>query len=121
VLATAQPILHDGEFGFCSILTGMPVPTGLTPLLQFAEEEGTTLVVPLNAARARGIACELSSRIITLNVNSAFDAVGFLAMITGRLAHAGISVNAISVYHHDHIFVPSSRAEVAIRLLSNLD
>ncbi len=120
LLADAQPILHDGEFAFCSIPNGMPIPSGLTPLLYFAEDEGTTLTVPLDQAQANGIECEFHARMITLNVNSALDAVGFLAVIATRLAAAGISINAVSAYHHDHVFVPACRAEDAMRLLSTL-
>jgi hypothetical protein len=96
------------------------VPIGLTPLLYFVEDEGTTLVIPLDQAQANGIAYEFPARMITRNVNSALDAISFLAVITTRLAAAGISVNAVSAYHHDHIFVPASRAEDALWLLPNL-
>jgi hypothetical protein len=120
LLADAQPILRASEFGFCSIPNGMPVPVGLTPVLYFVEDEGTTLVLPLDQARGNGIESQFPARMITLNVNSALDAVGFLAAITTRLATAGISVNAVSAYHHDHIFVPANRAEEAMRLLSSL-
>ena len=54
---------------------------------------------------------------ITLNVHSALDAVGFLAAVVSLLASAGISVNAVSAYHHDHLFVPVARADEAMRLL----
>ena len=36
-----------------------------------------------------------------------------------RLAAAGISVNAVSAFHHDHLFVPEDRAEEALRLLQD--
>jgi len=120
LLANAEPVLRAGEFGFCCFPNGVQVPFSLTPLLYFVEEEGTTLVVPLDQARRNGIACEFPARMITLNVNSALDAIGFLAVITARLAAAGISVNAVSAFHHDHIFVPANRAEDAMRLLSTL-
>ncbi len=109
LLANAQPILRDGEFCFCSIPHGKAIPTGLTPLLSFTEDEGTTLIVPLDQARTHGFECCFQARMITLNVNSALDAVGFLAAITTRLAAEGISVNAVSACHHDHIFVPVTR------------
>jgi len=50
-------------------------------------------------------------------VHSALDAVGFLAAVTTRLAEAGISVNAVSAFHHDHLFVPEHRADEALQLL----
>lgn len=120
LLANMQPILRDGEFCFCSIPNGKAIPTGLTPLLRFTEDEGITLIVPLDQAQANGIECQFHARMITLTVNSALDAVGFLAAITARLAAAGISVNAVSAYHHDHIFVPVNRAQEAMQLLSTM-
>jgi hypothetical protein len=46
--------------------------------------------------------------------------VGFLAAITASLAEAGISVNAVSAFYHDHLFVPVERAEDAKLLLQRL-
>jgi hypothetical protein len=54
---------------------------------------------------------------ITLNVQSDLLAVGFLAKITGALAKEGISANAISAYHHDHIFVPYEKRAKALETL----
>ncbi len=68
-------------------------------------------------AKAADLNYQYPSRMITLNAYSALDAVGFLAAITARLAGAGISANAVSAYHHDHLFVPVARAEEAILLL----
>ena len=60
------------------------------------------------------------SRLITLTVHSSLDAVGFLAAITARLAEACISVNAVSAFHHDHLFVPVHRADEALGLLQRM-
>jgi hypothetical protein len=60
------------------------------------------------------------SRLITLMVHSSLEAVGFLAVITERLAAAGISVNAISAYYHDHIFVPVDKAFQAMKILHQI-
>ena len=43
-----------------------------------------------------------------------------LAAILPRLAAAGIGVNPVSAFHHDHLFVPSDRAEDALAILSGI-
>ena len=57
---------------------------------------------------------------ITLEVHSSLEAVGFLAAITARLAAAGIGVNPVSACFHDHLFVPAERAEDAMSILEGL-
>ena len=54
---------------------------------------------------------------VTLTVHSALDAVGFLAAVTARLAAAGISVNAVFAFFHDHLFVPAGQAEETVETL----
>lgn len=67
-----------------------------------------------------GLRQTFASRLITLTVHSALDAVGFLAAVTARLAETGISVNAVSAFHHDHLFVPADRAEDAMAVLREI-
>jgi hypothetical protein len=57
---------------------------------------------------------------VTLNIHSSLEAVGFLAAITTRLAAAGMGVNPVSAFYHDHLFVPADRAEEALDLLRQL-
>lgn len=67
-----------------------------------------------------GLNVSFRSRMITLEIHSSLEAVGFLAAITTRLAGAGMGVNPVSAFHHDHLFVPADRAEEALRLLEDL-
>ena len=117
LLKAMQPELQDGVFVFCMVGADTDVPAGLKPLLLFREREGITLVVRRNEAERAGLPYQFASRLITLTVHSALDAVGFLAAITTQLAAAGISVNAVSAFHHDHLLVPENRAEEALQLL----
>lgn len=55
---------------------------------------------------------------ITLNVQSSLDAVGFMAVIATRLAKCGMGVNPVSGFLHDHLFVPVGREEDAVRELT---
>lgn len=86
----------------------------------FKEREGTTLVITQAVAKREGIAYEFPCRMITLNVHSALDAVGFLARITNQLAKFDLSVNPVAGFYHDHLFIPVNRAEEAMQALHEL-
>ncbi|MGY8711928.1 ACT domain-containing protein [Bradyrhizobium sp. 18BD] len=120
LLRHMKPELRPRIFAFCTIAPSASIPAALNPLLTFREQEGTTLVILREEAEAAGLRCAFPSRLITLTVHSALDAVGFLAAITARLAKAGISVNAVSAFHHDHLFVPVDRADQAMVLLREM-
>ena len=113
LLRSMHPVLRDGEFVFCTTAT----PPAATPLGRFQEEEGETLILRRADADGAGLAYDHVWRMITLTVHSSLTAVGLLAAVTARLAAAGISVNAMSAYYHDHLFVPADRAAEALRVL----
>ena len=72
-------------------------------------------------AEEHKIPYEFPSRMITLNVHSSLDAVGFLAKITNALAEEGnMGVNPVSGFYHDHLFVPETRADDAMKILQSL-
>ena len=120
LLKGMMPEMMDGTFVFCALAPGMSIPAAVSPMLTFREREGTTLVMLREEAEAAELRHAFTSRLITLTVHSALDAVGFLAAITARLAEAGISVNAVSAFHHDHLFVPVDRADEAMVLLQEM-
>jgi hypothetical protein len=120
LLGGMKPEMREGIFVFCTLAKDARLPAGLAPLLTFREAEGTTLVFRRDEAERVGLAGQFASRLITLTVHSSLDAVGLLAAITARLAGAGISVNAVSAFYHDHLFVPEHRADEALRLLQSM-
>lgn len=120
LLKNMKPELQAGIFVFCTIPPSELIPAALDPLLTFREQEGTTLVISREEADATGPRHASASRLIALTVHSALDAVGFLAAITARLADAGISVNAVSAFHHDYLFVPIDQAEAAMTVLRGM-
>ncbi len=119
LLQTMQPILQPDEYVFCTVPPGHPLPP-LAPVAIFREVEGLTLIMSAAEAAQAGLASVYRCRWITLAVHSSLEAVGFLARITGMLAAHGISVNPVSGYYHDHLFVPAERAEEAMQLLHEL-
>jgi hypothetical protein len=120
LLANMKPEIQPGIFVFCTIPPKERIPAAVNPLLTFREQQGTTLVIPREEAECSGLHYAFASRLITLTVHSSLDAVGFLATITARLAEAGISVNAVSAFHHDHLFVLADRAGEAMAILQEM-
>ncbi|WP_448031415.1 ACT domain-containing protein [Bradyrhizobium liaoningense] len=117
LLSDMKPDLHRDIFVFCTVPHDDPFPAAICPLLTFREHEGTTLVMRREDAERAGLHYMFTSRLITLTVHSALDAVGFLAAVTSHLAEAGISVNAVSAFYHDHLFVPVDKADEAMAVL----
>ena len=89
-------------------------------LMLFREEEGTTCVLPPEAARALGCPDAPVFRRITLGVLSSLEAVGLTAAVATALTAAGISANVVAAFHHDHVFVPADRAADAMACLTRL-
>lgn len=117
LLKTMRPELVKGEFVFCCVSPEQIERLSVNPVCQFREREGITLILPRKQAEALQLDSLYVSRMITLTVQSSLEAVGFLAAITTKLAAHDISVNAVSAYYHDHLFVPVDKAEMALRLL----
>ena len=109
-----------GIFVVATVPQGTEKPAGINPVMIFSEREGDTLILLQDEARAAELPSAFRSRMITLNVHSSLEAVGFLAAITARLAAAGMGVNPVSGYFHDHLFVPADRAEKAMAILQAL-
>lgn len=111
--------LDSGLFVF-STLASRDIPAGLSPRMMFQEGEGTTLILLKDEAEAHGIAYEFPCRMITLDVHSSLEAVGFIARIAGELAKAGMGVNPVSGFFHDHLFVPDGRQDEALTILARI-
>ncbi|MEL6701022.1 MAG: ACT domain-containing protein [Pseudomonadota bacterium] len=120
LMASMSPSLDPRTFVFATVPEEHA--TSLAPHAQmtFREAEGLTLILEADQADAAGIEAVFPCRMITLQVHSALEAVGFLARILPALAEAGMGVNPVSAFFHDHLFVPSDRAEDAIEVLRGL-
>jgi len=119
LLAQISPVLDPACYVYITLGAGSDAFSGPCRL-RFREAEGETLVITREAAHAAGLAFTYPCRMITLSVASALDAVGFLAAVTTRLASAGISVNPVSAYHHDYLFIAEQDADKAMDMLADL-
>ena len=121
LLVLLEPSLLPGDFVFC---TAANLKYGdfaeLQPLASYQEEEGLTLVLAKQSADVAGLAYDSVFNCITLMVHSSLDAVGLTAAVSGKLAANGISANVMAAYHHDHVFVPENKAQLALQLLTEL-
>jgi len=116
-----RPTLEDGEFVFVSLPAEQQLgPQAEAVIGSFREKEGLTLIVRREESERRGFSSTFPCRMITLNVVSDLEAIGFLARVVTELAARKIGVNAVSAYHHDYLFVPTRHAEEALEVLREL-
>lgn len=117
LIRSLKPSLVGGVYVFAAVAT---IPNGLAPRMVFQEAEGTTLILLREEARAHDLAFEFPSRMITLDIHSSLEAVGFMARIATALAAENMGVNPVAGFYHDHLFVPEDRAEDAMVVLHKL-
>ncbi|MEU5536915.1 ACT domain-containing protein [Streptomyces sp. NPDC020362] len=118
LLSGMRPELNPGRYVFTTVEGG--VPSGVSPVVTVAEEEGLTVVAPLEDADAAGMGYDYVAGWITLRVHSALEAVGLTAAVARELADAGLSCNVVAGFHHDHLFVPYEHADRAVAVLEDL-
>jgi hypothetical protein len=107
MLAGMAPVLDARRWAF--VLVESAPPEDAFAIIR--EDEGVTAIMPDDGgAFAR----------ITLTVHSALDGVGLTAAVAGGLAQQGIACNVVAGFHHDHLFVPWGRRDVALAVLQRL-
>ncbi|KAK1638031.1 ACT domain-containing protein [Colletotrichum phormii] len=120
LLSTLNIVLHPETYVFVTLPADATLPPLSEIQLLFRESEGVTIITSLDTATAHGWDYAFPSKMITLNVHSSLEAVGFMAAIATRLAAKGMGVNPVSGYYHDHLFVPLGREEEAVEELRKL-
>lgn len=116
LLAGLAPVRRPGEFVVVSTTSETTLPSEATVL----EDEGTTLVLERHEADAFRFAHSGTFAWITLTVSSSLEAVGLTAAVASALAERGIACNVLAGFHHDHLLVPSDRADDALAALAEL-
>lgn len=122
LLAGMEPELDPATYVFVSVAPGEVGPD-VVAVVMVAEDEGTTFVVDRDLLSGSGAPVAGSSAPmsrVTLRVHSSLEAVGLTAAVSTALSGAGISCNVVAGYHHDHLFVPTDRAQDAMGVLQAL-
>jgi hypothetical protein len=119
LLATMEPVMHSGEFVFCSVRTMDGIAVG-DVVMCFREGEGIALILEKERADRQGLKYDFVAAWITLTVHSSLEAVGLTAAFSTALTNAGISCNVVAGFYHDHIFVNIADAGRAMDSLREL-
>lgn len=119
LLSSLSAQLDEATYVFATVPDAR-IPPGLHPRMMFREAEGTTLILAKTEAEAAGIEYEFPCRMITLNVHSSLEAVGFIARIASELAARDMGVNPVSGFFHDHLFIPEGREGEAVQVLEQI-
>ncbi|KAG9569537.1 hypothetical protein KCU61_g8836, partial [Aureobasidium melanogenum] len=121
LLATLTATLHPQTYVF-AVLAESKIPpfSEVEMLFREARAEGITVITTQEYAESHGLEYAFPCRKITLDVTSSLDAVGFIAVVATRLAAAGMGVNPISGFYHDHLFVPLGRETDALKVIAEL-
>jgi hypothetical protein len=120
LLRSMRPKLSESQFVFCKISPNTLSTLKMEPLFVFREEEGVTIIIEKWQADSESLDYDDVWSWIALTVHSSLSAVGFLAAITAKLSENRISVNVVSAYFHDHLFVPHEKAHLAMQVLDDL-
>ena len=86
----------------------------------FWESEGATLILALDLAEKHSFEYSYKCRMVTLDVHSSLEAVGFMAAVATRLAEEGLSSNPVSAFYHDHLFVKEEEASEVVAILDSM-
>jgi hypothetical protein len=121
LLENLRPQLLDDEIVFCTFPnSSYGQHRDLNPIVSVQEPEGLTLLISKATADNHQLTYNSIFRRISLKVHSSLDAVGLTAVCATALAKHGVSANVVAGYFHDHIFVQSELADVAMSVLESL-
>lgn len=119
LLSSMDPVLHEGQYVFATLPANHAVPWD-DVIAAVREPEGWSVVMQESVARGLGLVFAYRCAWITLNVNSDLAAIGLTAAFSTALGKAGISCNVVAGNQHDHIFVASQQAQMALTCLLQL-
>lgn len=117
LLKNMRPVLETQELVFCSLAEEQAEEFFSICQGFYCEREGVTVIIDRHLADLYQLPYQFVFKRITLEVYSSLGAVGFLARISEILAAQGISVNVVSAFHHDHLYIQSHQAAQALETL----
>lgn len=120
LLASLNLSVHPETFVFSTVSSSVELPSSLQAQMVFRENEGLTIITTQKAAELHNLEFVFPCRMITVNVHSSLEAVGFITFIAGKLSDKGIAINPVSGFFHDHLFVPYGKEDEVTEILQNI-
>ncbi|KAI4259549.1 MAG: hypothetical protein L6R42_004534 [Xanthoria sp. 1 TBL-2021] len=121
LLCTLRLSVHPDTFVFLTFPSvGSPPPQTLFQQMAFREAEGLTVITTSQSAKDHHLKPTFPCRMITCEVHSSLEVVGFMAAISKSLTERGIGANPVSGFYHDHLFVPEGKEVEALMALEEL-
>jgi hypothetical protein len=109
-------VVSGASYAICR--STRPDPTAFA-CVQDGEE--TTVIQRTDAVdREAAVDVDAGWRLLTFELTLPFELVGFLAVVAGALADAGVSMCAVSAYSTDHVLVGEADLDRAVRTLEGL-
>ena len=121
ILESIDPYLVDESFIFMTTDQSLSsISNTLNPIASFKENEGLSIVITQATADKNAITYDSVFSCISLGVHSSLESYGLISTISRELTQNNISTNVFSGYYHDHIFVQSGKAGMALEIISNI-
>jgi len=117
LLKSMSPQISSVDYVFCTVEGELADYMDINPLASFMEPEGLTLILSVPEADKAQFLYDNTFKQITLTVHSSLAAIGLTAAVASKLSSYEISANVVAAYYHDHIFVPSDKADQALKAL----
>lgn len=121
MISKMTPEVRAGSFVF--VTTDNPVlgaSLSSEAVSMFKEDEGISMIIPIELAEKNNFGVDDPMRCITLNVYSSLNGVGLTSAVSTALGDNAIPCNIVAAFHHDHVFVPSDMCERAMQALTSL-
>jgi len=118
MVSKMTPDLRAGAFVFVTTTDPETIATlSVKAVSVFREDEGVSMILPVDLAEQAGFSADQPMHCITLKVYSSLDGVGLTSAVSAALGDHDIPCNMVAAYHHDHVFVPADKSHLAMEVL----
>ena len=115
VVRSSQVIVRDGRYAY---FKAKGKQSGDHFLVAQDKDEVTIVTEEGNLESVNYDSAEKWFKLIEIQVSAPFVATGFLAKVTGTIAHKNLNLLVVSTFSKDYILVREEEHEIALQALS---